>query len=57
MNSLPYNEDNFTILEKLMGNRKSLWDAYHAASAEAEKEDGGAAFGGLIESLTEQGKI
>lgn len=57
MNSLPYNEDNFVILEKLMGNRKSLWDAYHAAIAEAEKEDGGAAFGGLVESLTEQGKI
>jgi hypothetical protein len=57
MNSLPYNEDNFIILEKLMGNRKSLWDAYHAAIAEAEKEDGGSAFGGLIESLTEQGKI
>ena len=58
MESLSYeNPDDIPVIEKFLGNSKSVWDAYWQAEKQLKKEEGSLVSGDQQESATEKGFI
>lgn len=57
MKSLPYNETNFEIKEKLLSNRLKLWEQYLVILKKVQEEEESQSFGDVELSLTERGLI
>ena len=57
IDSLPYTEDNMSLLETLLKNTKPIWEAYHQAESQLNKEEGSHVSGNLEESASEKGII
>lgn len=55
--SLPYNEDNFEILDKMMSATEKMWKQYMNCLASVAEEENEHTFGGARESLNEQNII
>jgi len=54
--SEPYSEDNYEMLEKLMGNSDKMWERYKKCLKDVEDEKAHIS-GGAMESLGEQNII
>lgn len=57
MRDKPYNEENYEMLDKMMGNNKKLWDYYMQALKDLELERAELTSGNLVESATEDGSV
>ena len=55
--SLPYNEENYEVLDKMMSNTEKMWKQYMNCLKSVEEEEAEHTFGGAKESLTEQNVI
>ena len=58
MASIPYNEETFELLDKMMSATEKLWKQYMTCLKDVAKEkEEGQTRGGAVESLAELGKI
>ena len=58
IDSVPYNESTYEMLDKIMGNSTKMWDQYNKCLKDVQKErEMGHTRGGAVESLQERGEI
>jgi hypothetical protein len=57
MHSLPYNADNFELLDKMLANTAKMWDSYLATKKKAAVEQETSIHGDTELSLSEKGLI
>jgi hypothetical protein len=57
IDSIPYNQDTYDILDKMLDKTPKMWQQYYAILEMLEKDSAAKTEGDVEESLTEKGEI